>query len=232
MGHSTWVLGFLLLTGPIGCASVQTESTSYGNEPAAPAAEPVEQAYPAYWGPKQLVQVVSFGIPAAVLVKYPDLAEKRVGFGLCNRIVEELYETNRFDYVEEKDAFLKRMIELWTAEEAGILVKDETHTRDVKAPDYVVYAEVFDFGVSSQERIVGVKKREATVTKIGVQIRFVDTKTMRFIPASATGESVREKGGNVFGAADTNFDETAVGEAAQQALKRALAKGLKRLDES
>lgn len=212
----------------VGCASVKTESTAYGNEPEQKAAE--EPAYPEYDGPRKLVQVIRFGIPNDVLEKYEELADKKVGWGLCNRIVDELYDTDRFDYIEEKDEFLKRVLEQWTAEEAGILMKDETRQRQAKSPDYLVYAEVYDFGVSNQERIIGLKKRDATVTKMGVQIRFVDTKTMQYTPASEAGESVREKGRSVFAGVDDNFDETQVGMAAEQAIRNALVKVLKRMD--
>ena len=40
------------------------------------------------------------------MVKYPELADKRVGWGLSNRIVEGFYDTRRFEFVEEKEAIL------------------------------------------------------------------------------------------------------------------------------
>ena len=208
------------------CASVHTESTAHGNEPAN--AGPSQEKQEVYTGPKKLVQVVRFGIPAEVLEKYKELADKRVGWGLCNRIVEELYDTGRFDYIEDKEEFLKRVLELWTAEEAGVFFRDEGR-KPPKPPEYLVYAEVYDFGVSHQERIIGTKKREVTVTKIGIQIRFVDTRTMQYTPASATGEAVLEKKGNIWTGLD-DFDQTQVGIAAEQAIKHALKKALSRLD--
>ena len=228
-GGKPWgmhILDFVAVLLLAGCASVQTQSTAYGNQTAG--SEPSEEKQEEYTGPKKLVQVIRFGIPAEVLKKYKELGDKRVGWGLCNRIVDELYDTNRFDYIEDKEEFLKRVLELWTAEEAGVFFRDDDR-KPPKPPDYLVYAEVFDFGVSHQERIVGTKKREVAVTKIGVQIRFVDTQTMQYTPASATGEAVLKKSGNIWAGLD-DFDGTQVGIAAEQAIKDALKKALKRLD--
>ena len=227
------ILSFTLAWVLIGCASVKTESTDYGSgkpEPESKSATPEQQED--YTGPRQLVQVVRFGIPKDVLESYKELADKRVGWGLCNRIVEELYDTDRFDYIEDKEEFLKRVLEVWKAEEAGIFFTEDTRSRQVKSPDYLVYAEVFDFGVSQQERILGPRKREVTVTKMGVQIRFVDTRTMQYTPASATGEAVVKKGGSIWSGLDVGFDETQVGIAAEQAIESAIGKVLKRLDRS
>ena len=47
------------------------------------------------------------------MVKYPELADKRVGWDLSNRIVEGFYDTRRFEVVEEKEANLKRMLDQW-----------------------------------------------------------------------------------------------------------------------
>lgn len=231
-GGGPWTAHLLHLTVAlllIGCASVQTESTAYGKEKADSGSAAAVQQTPA--GPKKLVQVIQFGVPAELLKQYRELADRRVGWGLCNWIVEGLYDTGRFDYVEDKGEFLKRVVELWTAEEAGIFFKDDEKRLQAKSPDYLVYAEVFDFGVSQQERIVGTKKRQVTVTKIGVQVRFVDTRTMQYTPGSANGESALEKGGNVWSGLDKNFDQTQIGLASEQAIREAIQKVLQRLDQ-
>src|SRR5215472_12270655 len=86
----------------------------------------VSVSFPPYNGPKRRVQVVQIRIPAEDLKGYPELAEKRVGFGLSNILLETLYDTNRFTFLEEKEQVLKRLVDLWELTADGILVKNRT----------------------------------------------------------------------------------------------------------
>lgn len=76
--------------------------------------EPLEEfiSFLRYTGPKHKVQVVQISIPTDDIKRYPELAEKRVGFGLSNILVETLFDTGRFTFLEEKEQILKRLVEL------------------------------------------------------------------------------------------------------------------------
>src|SRR3990172_6865191 len=91
------------------CASVSTERDYAGYESA-----DVTQPFPQYTGAKKRVQIVRFGIPDDLIKKSPELAQKRVGLGLSNRIIETFYDTNRFEFVEEKQTMLEKILEQWT----------------------------------------------------------------------------------------------------------------------
>ena len=95
-----WLLGCAAGVGPHG------EVQSGGPDE-------VSISFPPYNGPKRRVQVIEIKIPAEDIRRYPELAEKRVGFGLSNILVETLYDTNRFTFLEEKEQVLKRLVELW-----------------------------------------------------------------------------------------------------------------------
>lgn len=208
-----------------GCAAVNTERS-----PSAQVDQTTDVfSFPPYDGPKQRIQVVRFGIPKEIAEKYPELGDKRVGWGLCNRIVEGFWETNRFEYIEEKAEIIKRMVEQWKLSASGI-VTEETAVEpgSLRAPEYLVYAEVYDFGVSHSEVIVGIAVEEVNTTVIGVQLRMVNVATGEYIPASAMGEA-KTTGVGVWASVNLDFDQTTVGMASQDAINKAIYKLIRRL---
>ncbi len=209
------------------CASVSTQ-TAPRHEQAA-GASPTALASGSPSGPKTRVQVIRFGIPKDVADKYPELADKRVGWGLCNRLVEALYNTGRFEYIEEKETMLEKLIEEWKLSQAGIYTSETAiETGQLKAPEYLIYAEVFDFAVGKSEKVAGMKKDEKNITTIGVQIRMVDVKTGSFIPASGVGEAASTQSGAIWAQNRAEFDQTTVGIASQQAVNAAVQQLLQR----
>ncbi|MCE5249304.1 CsgG/HfaB family protein [bacterium] len=220
----TLLIAVVLISG---CASVSTEKG-----PETQARKTLKQkgfTFPPYSGPKKRIQVVRFGIPADVASKYPELADKRVGWGLCNRIVDGLWQTNRFEFIEEKEEILQKMLDQWQLSSAGIVTEETAIEQgSLKAPQYLVYAEVFDFGVSHSEQIVGVAAKQMDTTVIGVQIRMVDVATGQYIPASATGEA-KTSGVGIWASVNLEFDQTTVGLASQDAVNEAIISLINRL---
>src|SRR4030095_14221015 len=125
-------------------------------------------------------------IPAEDVKRYPELAEKRVGFGLSSILVETLFDSGRFAFLEEKEQLLKRLVELWELTEDGILVKNPTAKEtDLQAPEFLMYAEVFDFvACSPLEQLGATQKKLSCVTSVGVQVRIANTATGEYIPGS------------------------------------------------
>src|SRR6266571_5366857 len=171
--------------------------------------------FPPYNGPKRRVQVVEIKIPLEDVRRYPELAEKRVGFGLSNILVETLYDTNRFTFLEEKEQVLKRLVELWELTQDGILVKNPTAPETaLQAPDFLVYAEILDFVACSPVERIGLTGKNLTcVTSVGVQVRIATTATSEYIPGSAEGKYVHTVNLSLFGDTHLAFDQSAVGKA-------------------
>jgi curli biogenesis system outer membrane secretion channel CsgG len=180
------------------------------------------------------VQVVQINIPADDIRRYPELAEKRVGFGLSNILVETLYETNRFTFLEEKEQVLKRLVELWELTEDGILVKNPTAPETaLQAPDFLVYAEIFDFVPCAPVEKIGLTGK--SLTSVGVQVRIGSTATGEYIPGSTDpmspeGKYVHTANILLFGDAHLGFDQSAVGKATLKATQYAVLKALQRLE--
>ena len=101
----------------------------------------------------------------------------------------------------------------------------------LNAPDYLVYAEVFDFGVSTQEAIIGVAAQQDRITKIGIQIRLVDVKTGQYIPSSGVGEVTVQKNAVIFAADQKDFNQSTVGQASQLAINTAVNALIKRISQ-
>jgi curli biogenesis system outer membrane secretion channel CsgG len=212
------------------CASVSTKTTT---TPAAaaqsPSASQAAATGAAYTGPKTRVQVIRFSIPKDVTEKYPELADKNVGWGLCNRIVDALYTTGRFEYIEEKEGMIEKLVEEWKLSQAGIYSSETAiEAGQIKAPEYLIYAEVFDFAVGKAEKIKGMKKEDKLLTRIGIQIRLVEVKTGSYIPASGNGESASQQGGTIWAQNRSEFDQSSIGIASQQAVDAAIKQLLQR----
>jgi curli biogenesis system outer membrane secretion channel CsgG len=217
-----------------GCA------TTIGPHGSAPSTLQEEEhvSFPPYQGPKRRIQVVQISISADDVKRYPELAEKRVGFGLSSILVETLFDTGRFTFLEEKEPLLKRLVELWELSEDGILVQNPAAQETaLQAPEFLVYAEVFDFvACSPLEHISPGRKQISCLTSVGVQVRVVNIATGEYIPGSTNPLSAQGKyrhtvNLSLFAAAHMPFDQSAVGKATLKATRYAVLQVLQRLDQ-
>lgn len=208
----------------LGCASVKTEGHK-----SAMSSEAEDIIFPEYTGERSKVQVISLSIPASILEQYPELQDNRVGWGIYNRIVDTFYETKRFEFIEEKDAVKKSIMDNWKLKASGITMDDEDfEIGNLKTPDYFIYAEIFDFAVRQNEKVVGIASEEEKTTIVGVQLRLVDGESGTFIPASGIGEASSVSSA-IWISVDNSFDESTVGLATERAIRGATLKLLKRL---
>lgn len=199
------------------CATVTTEQSAVPQKSEF-------SGYPPYSGEKFRVQIIRFGIPQEVAASYPELAEKRIGWGLYNILIDQFYETNRFIFIEEKDAIRDRIMQNWALSQSGIAVEDQQidESRGLALPQYLVYAEIFAFSVSTSEKIVGVAMEKVNTTNIGVQIRVVDVSSGEYIPSSGEGNaSTTAK--TVWIMTDQPFDQSTVGIATKKAVRVAVS---------
>jgi curli biogenesis system outer membrane secretion channel CsgG len=237
MRGALWVLVAMIGFGLGGCATsdgpVPASSTSHVSE----ATTDTRITFPPCTGPQRKIQVVQIRIPAEDLNNYPELAEKRVGFGLSNLLVESLFETGRFALLEEKADLLRRLVEQWELTEDGILVKDPKATETaLQAADFLLYAQVFDFvACSPSERIGVAQKKQSCVTSVGAQVRIVSTATGEYIPGStdpmsSEGKYIHTVTHSLFSSPQEPYDQSAVGKASWKAVRYALLQALQRFD--
>jgi len=237
----TVLLITLMASHLFGCASVESDDS-----PAYPAAsnharvvttvlnkaEPdfTQANFSAYTGQKKRLQVLPFGISAQTLKKYPALADKKIGFGLSSRVLDILYDSKRFEFIDNKQDILKTIIENWGLAQGGA-AKPSNYIKpgQLHLPEYFIYAEVFDFGTDNSERIRGASIRQAKTTIVGIQLRLISANTRAVIPASGLGRHTTTYQGSIFQQSAHDFEHSAIGAASNDAIIKATKTLLRRL---
>ena len=219
---SILLVAFFILS----CATVSTEKSTAAKQGKAVQ----DEQYPAYSGEKKRVQIIRFGIPPEITAQYPELAEKRIGWGLYNTVIEEFDASGRFTFIEEKKAIQDKIMQNWALSQSGIVVEEQQidEKSGLSLPQYLVYAEVFDFSVRTSEKIVGVAMHKENITQIGVQLRIVDVASGQYTPTSGTGEAATTAM-TVWLTPDQEFDQSTVGVATKRAVHAAVLAMVKKM---
>jgi hypothetical protein len=181
-----------------------------------------------YDGEPEGIQLIQIKISENILNAYPELRDKRVGFGMTNRIIEVLEEAGRFYFVEEKDEVINKMVKEWERSVSGLL-EEELNVGKFATTKWFAYAEVYDFAVSNQERIQRRKASIKNTTMVGIQVRLVNVETGRYITGSGLGTSAKE-GEGLLKNLDMSFDQSTVSFATTGAVITAVANVLRRLE--
>ena len=226
------ILSLLITLFLFGCAtsSVEAQSgkTKVQSKIASYEAEKTLDDIKWYDGEPEGIQLIQISINENILNAYPELRDKRVGFGMTNRIIEVLEEAGRFYFVEEKDEVINKMVKEWERSVSGLL-EEELNVGKFATTKWFAYAEVYDFAVSNQERIQRRKAKIKNTTMIGIQVRLVNVETGRYITGSGLGTSAKE-GEGVLKNLDMSFDQSTVSFATTGAVITAVANVLRRLE--
>jgi hypothetical protein len=174
-----------------------------------------------YTGEKTPIMVMNISVTGDIIKQYPGLADKRVGLGLTNRILENFEETGYFRYTEEKEEILNKMLDQWDYSDAGIGAEGTgVQTGSLILPKYFVYAELYEFSTSTEESVSGVRSETQNTTIVGFQIRLVSVENGEFIIASGQGRAT-QRGEGFLTNPNMQFDQSTVGIATQKALETA-----------
>jgi len=216
----------------LGCAtsSVEAQSgkTKVQSKIASYEAEKTLDDIKWYDGEPEGIQLIQITISENILNAYPELRDKRVGFGMTNRIIEVLEEAGRFYFVEEKDEVINKMVKEWERSVSGLL-EEELNVGKFATTKWFAYAEVYDFAVSNQEEIKRRKAKITNTTMVGIQVRLVNVENGKYITGSGLGTSAKE-GEGVLKNLDMSFDQSTVSFATTGAVITAVANVLRRLE--
>ena len=186
-----------------------------------------------YDGPKIPIQILSLGISEDVYAMYPELKDKRVGLGVTNIVIEFLEETNHFTFTEDKTEIKNRMVKQFQASQSGITQDKLDGRGKIRLAHYFAYIECYDFSVSEDETVNmkdGVKN--TVVTRLGLQVKFVDAETGEYFTGSGLGEAktVRELTlMNDDNFSEVKFNQSTIGTSTKKALEIAAGKILLRM---
>ena len=188
---------------------------------------------PEYHGKPIPIQLLNIGVSEELYSSFPELKDKRVGLGLTNIVVEYLEYTERFIFTEDKTEIKNRMVKQFQASQAGISEDKLDGRGKIRLAHYFVYIEVYDFSVSEDETIKlkdGVKN--TLTTRLGLQIKFVDSETGAYFTASGLGEAstVREMTLlNDDNLSEVKFNQSTIGITTKKALETASSKIVSRM---
>jgi len=202
------VLAILLLSG---CATTYVEQDT----PLSPKQADLRNVTPQvqhYNGEKIVVAVLPMGLSDRAAQRYPHLLEKNVGMGIHNRLVDALYDTHRFKFVEDKGDVIKDVMDRqWMSANGMVSQSKAIEIGKILGASKVIYGEVYDYGEGGA-KVRGFSAQKNLKTRMGIQIRCVDVETLEYVPGSGTGIG------------------TDVSSAAEQALQQATASLLQRLN--
>jgi hypothetical protein len=217
------ILGSLLIALLlVGCGTMKT--TTEGD-----AIEKVDiSTVSDYDGEKIAVQVTSIDL-TKLFELYPTLAEKNVGLGFAESVLDYLDETGRFIFTEEKSELKQKMVTQFKASKKGVFDSPVDGKGKIKAARYFVYVTVADFAVDENEVAEGFKSKVEVTTFIRLQVRFVDAETGQVRIASGEGESKKIGEGFLKSLDDMKFSQSTVGKASRKSLETATAKVVEKL---
>ena len=179
-------------------------------------------------GDRTPIQLANLSVTKDIIDQYPELGDKRVGLGLTNRILENFEETGFFRYTEEKEDILNQMIDKWELSDAGLATEGtEINSGTLVLPKYFVYAELYEFSVSTEEVVDKFNTITRNTTRVGFQIRLVSVENGEYIIASGLGEST-QTGLGFLANPEMNFDQSTVGISTQKSLETATVNLIRR----
>ena len=211
------------------CASERIiDKTS--NQQTSHAADEKEFEYPAYQGYPRRVMVFPWNISKVDLEKYPHFRNLQIGFGISNRLLDELFGSGQFELIEEKQVVMARMLQQMQQCTTGLCDANYAPLARLPKPQYIVYPEVYHVGVEKNVSISGLSAKAKLQTEIGVQINFVDTKTgITRALGSAIGSFPNTLKSTILSNPKIEFSQSALGKAAKKAIQKALLKSMRNL---
>ena len=183
-------------------------------------------------GPKQKVMVFPWNISKVDLGKYPILRDNRIGFGVSNRLTDILFDVNRFEFIEEKQEIAAKLVQqMLLCKTSDVCQDGGIKNLQLKTADYIIYPEVYHFGIEKHTDITGIDTSNSQYVEIGIQIKIVNahTATTESI-GSFIGQKELTSQGDIFNNPSIDFSQSALGKATDAAIKGAIAKMLNRFD--
>lgn len=179
------------------------------------------------------IQILKIGINSELYEMYPELKDKRVGLGVTNIVLEYLEYTNRFVFTEDKLEIKERMIQQFKASDKGFTENKIDGRGKIKLAKYFVYIEVYDFSVSDDEVVkINGQSKTTQITRLGLQIKFVDAETGEIIMGSGLGEANTVKTVSILDGVDDSeikFNQSHIGITTKKSLETASSRIVSRM---
>jgi hypothetical protein len=141
--------------------------------------------------------------------------------------------TNRFVFTEDKLEIKERMISQFKASAKGFTENKLDGKGKIKLAKYFVYIEVYDFSVSEDEVLkINGESKTTQVTRLGLQVKFVDAETNEVLVGSGLGEAKTIKTASILDGVDDSevkFNQSTIGTTTKKSLETAASRIVSRM---
>lgn len=206
------IFSILLLIGLYGCAASVSTEQYVGEYEKQKSLDEVEITK------VDGLKIVELKINKELEERYPELAEKRVAFGLTQEMENVASYTGRFNLIEaDRDNQLMMLNDL------------KANNAKIDVAKYWGYVTIYDFAVNLTEDIKGGKIVTSNETIIGIQVKLVNLENTQYVVGSGQGRA-KTIGQGFLKNPNMEFNQSSLSSAGNKAMETAIVNVIKAID--
>ena len=206
------IFSVLLLMGLIGCAASVSTAQYVGEYEKQKSVDELEITK------VDGLKIVELKINKELEERYPELAEKRVAFGLTQEMENVASYTGRFNLIEaDRDNQLMMLNDL------------KANNAKIDVAKYWGYVTIYDFAVNLTEDIKGGKIITSNETIIGIQVKLVNLENTQYVVGSGQGRA-KTTGQGFLMNPNMEFNQSSLSSAGNKAMETAVVNAIRALD--
>ena len=203
------IFSVLLLMGLMGCAASVSTEQYVGEYEKQKSVDELEITK------VDGLKIVELKINKELEERYPELAEKRVAFGLTQEMENVASYTGRFNLIEaDRDNQLMMLNDL------------KANNAKIDVAKYWGYVTIYDFAVNLTEDIKGGKIITSNETIIGIQVKLVNLENTQYVVGSGQGRA-KTTGQGFLMNPNMEFNQSSAG---NKAMETAVVNAIRALD--
>ena len=165
-----------------------------------------------------VLKIVEVKFNKEVEERYPELAEKRVAFGLTQELQNVVSYVGRFNLIEaDRDNQLAMLNDL------------KANNAKIDKAKYWGYVTIYDFAVNLKEDIKGGKVVTSNETIVGIQVKLVNLENTQYVVGSGQGRASTVGQGFLINP-DMSWNQSSLSSASNKAMETAVVNVIKAID--
>ena len=150
--------------------------------------------------------------------RYPELAEKRVAFGLTQELQNVVSYVGRFNLIEaDRDNQLAMLNDL------------KANNAKIDKAKYWGYVTIYDFAVNMSEEVDKGKVQTVNETIVGIQVKLVNLENTQYVVGSGQGRA-KTIGKGFLVNPDMSWNQSSLSSASNKAMETAVVNVIKAID--
>ena len=158
----------------------------------------------------------------------------RIGFGVRILIAQVLFNTGKFNTLEDKSEIREKIRELsrgiWESPKKKYKFSKDRETVESMGVNYIAYGRIFYFGKPQTDVSVGIMHKRVVETVIKIEVTIENIHTGKKISSKGMGKAKTKASSVLFSLREDRvlFDETSIGIATKNAVEDAIEKLMKK----